>query len=312
MSGIELYVEPRKVMTWTEFKKEKPPYSIALDGFVNAPTKRDANGPYANFDHHAKVDRHATRSTSDQLSLEINMGLFDTFRKDGIPTANVYVNDPDEDTCLAFWLLQNHERVRGHAEPNINRIVYCEDRLDCTAGGYPFGDIEMRRKMAWVFEPYNRARFEGKLPQMDAATMKTLMEAVSARITKHTLDKGEELGLEGQYEKIGGGPVWSMVKETGPASRLAMFKEGITAYTAVVAEKPDESFVYVLGRSSVWIPFDIPKLYKVLNEIEADIVTERNMWGGSDTIGGSPRMTGSRLKPEEFQKIINDILEKKK
>jgi len=149
-----------------------------------------------------------------------------------------------------------------------------------------------------------------KLGQLSNATQ--IMEAVLARITSYTLNQGEEIGLEGQYEKIGGGPVWSLVKETGPASRLAMFKDGVNAYAALVAEKPDGSFVYVLGRGSVWVPFDIPKLFKTLNEIEADIITEGNMWGGSDTIGGSPRMTGSRLKPEELQKIINDTLGAKK
>ena len=49
-----------------------------------------------------------------------------------------------------------------------------------------------------------------------------------------------------------------------------------------------------------------------LEMAEAEIVTSGNMWGGSDTIGGSPRQTGSRLKPEELQKIINDTLEAKK
>ncbi|HLC71450.1 MAG TPA: hypothetical protein VJI32_05560, partial [Candidatus Nanoarchaeia archaeon] len=140
--AIELHVEPRKVYTWSEFVGAKPPYSIALDGFVNAPTQRNPRGPYANFDHHSGVDRLATRSTSEQVHMEINMGLFDTFRMNGVPTAHVHVNDPDEDTCLAWWLLKNNEQVRGHANPRINRLVYCEDRLDCTAGAYPFGDIK--------------------------------------------------------------------------------------------------------------------------------------------------------------------------
>ena len=212
---IQLYVEPRKVYTWKQFCEEKPPYSIALDGFVDDATRRDSKGPYANFDHHSKIDRIVARSTSDQVHMEINLGLFETFRKDGIPNANVFVNDPDEDTCLAYWLLKHHEEVRDHANPKINRLVYCEDRLDATAGAYPFGETSMRRKMAWIFEPYNEARFKGKLHDLDANGMRTIIEATSARISEHVFNEGGEIGLEGHYDRIGGNNKWAFVRETG-------------------------------------------------------------------------------------------------
>src|SRR3989344_4598111 len=105
---VNLYVEPRKIYGWSDFKKVKPTHSIALDGIVDAKTQRYPRGPYANFDHHTKSDRLSTRSTSEQVRIEINMGLFNTFKKDGLPYANVFVNDADEDTCLAYWLLKNH------------------------------------------------------------------------------------------------------------------------------------------------------------------------------------------------------------
>ena len=93
--SIDLWVEPGRVYSWDEFRLEKPPFSIALDGVVGEPTKRDYFGPYANFDHHLGVDRTSTRSTSEQVYIEINLGLFEQFRKNGIPYANVFVNDPD-------------------------------------------------------------------------------------------------------------------------------------------------------------------------------------------------------------------------
>ena len=33
---ITLHIEPRRVYTWEEFVAQKPPYSIALDGFVES------------------------------------------------------------------------------------------------------------------------------------------------------------------------------------------------------------------------------------------------------------------------------------
>lgn len=303
--AIKLIAEPRKTYSWAEFKRSKPRFSIALDGIVSAKTMRDPNGPYANFDHHKEVDRNATRSTSDQVHLEINMGLYDTFRENGIPTANVYINDPDEDTCLAWWLLKNHDRVVDHAEPGINRLVYCEDRLDTTGGGYPFGETNMRRKMAWTFEPYLIARFDGRVATMDSGEMTNVVEAVENRLTEHVNGSGGEIALEGHYERIGGGKGWALTKETGPASRMAMYNEGVKAFVAQVADKGDGSYVYTIGRNSVWTPFRLDKIYRVLNDAESDIVNDDNKWGGSDTIGGSPRNTGSRLTPEQVQDIIN-------
>jgi hypothetical protein len=252
----------------------------------------------------------ATRSTSEQVHVEIKLGLFDTFRKDGVPEAHIYVNDPDEDTCLAWWLLKNNDQVRKYPDPRINRLVYCEDRLDSTAGAYPFGDTSMRRKMAWIFQPYYGARFDGRVAQMEEAEMRQIIESVEERIDRYVLDESGELSLKGNYEIIGGGAGWTFTRETGPASRMAMYNDGITAFAALVVEKSDGSFVYTLGRRSVWTPFDLQKLYVRLNQEESRLVTDGNRWDGSDTIGGSPRETGSRLSPERLQKIINAAVSK--
>jgi hypothetical protein len=306
--AIDLNIEPGKIYGWSDFKKQKPRYSIALDGLVDFATVRDPEGPYANFDHHSKTDRLSTRSTSEQVHMEIKLGLFDIFRRNGVAEAHIYINDTDEDVCLACWLLKNNERVRSVSDPRVNRLVYCEDRLDCTAGAYPLGDTSMRRKMAWIFQPYHEARFKGRDARIEEPEMKSIIESVEDRITRHVLGDDSELGLEGCYEKIGGGPGWIFTRETGPASRIAMYNDGITAFAALVAERQDGSYVYTLGRRSVWTRFILRKLYCVLNKAETGIVTAGNKWGGSDTIGGSPRETGSRLPPSKLQEIINYAL----
>ena len=306
--GIDLNIEPRRVYSWSDFRRQKPPYSIALDGFVDSSTTRDPEGPHANFDHHSRVDRLSTRSASEQVHIEIKLGLFDTFRKSGVPEAHVCVNDPDEDACLAWWLLKNNEKVEKRSDPRINRLVYSEDRLDCTAGAYPFGDTSMRRKMAWIFQPYNEARFSGEIARMEQAEMRIIIESVEDRINRYVLGERGEVPLKGHYERIGGGSVWALTRETGPASRMAMYNDGITAFAALVTGKNDGSYVYTLGRRSVWTPFNLQELYSRLNAEEAAIVNDQNRWGGSDTVGGSPRETGSRLSPERLEEIINSVI----
>ncbi|MSR85849.1 hypothetical protein EXS74_00470 [Candidatus Woesearchaeota archaeon] len=305
--AIGLFVEPGVVYSWRDFKKFKAPFSIALDGFVNAPTRRDHRGPYANYDHHSGVDRIATRSTSDQVHMEINLNLFDRFRKDGVPTTQIFVNDPDEDTCLASWELMHFEQIRGHANPKINRLVYVEDRLDCTAGAYPFGDITMRRKMAWIFDPYTRARFEGRLSGLNAQGMKTIMESVHARIDKYVIDDAQESVLEGEYKRVGGGKSWALVKENGPAARMSLYNDGINAFVSFF-DNGNGTWRYMYGRRSAWVDFPILRLYPLLNKIDPCGISEGNRHAGSDTIGGSPRKTGSKISPQDLEKILNERL----
>ncbi len=305
---IRVFIEPGITYKWGDFVKKKPPFSIALDGIVDGPTIRQMKGPYLNLDHHSvDVDRVATRSTSDQAHMEINLGLFKTFRKDGIPTANIFVNDIDEDVCIAVWLLQNFERVVNHAEPMINRLVYCEDRLDATAGAYCLGDTTIRRQMAWIFEPYQKARFEGRLRKMGAEEQMSILQTVLNRITSYTMGKGQEIGLDGQFVRIGGGNNWTFVTESGPASRMSMYASGVDAFGVHMGRRPTGTNDYVFGRRSVWIPFDILSLIKHLNKVDKGI-TKTNRWGGSNTVMGSPRETGSSFGPEEIQKVINDYL----
>jgi len=301
---INLHIEPRKTISWETFTKDYPPYSIALDGFVDGPTRRDSKGPYANFDHHSLVDRISTRSTADQVHMEINLGLFETFRKDGIPTANVYVNDVDEDTCLAYWLLVNHEQIGHHAYPNINRLVYCNDRLDCTGGTYPFGDTEFLRTMAWIFEPYRSVRQNAAYGQFDQSLMEAILASVGSRICDYCMGKAGQCSINKHFEVLNSFNGWSFVKETSTSSRMFMFASGVNAFLSDRGHG-----IYVLGRKSTWINFPLDKIYEALNNRDENI-TEANRWGGSNTIGGSPRETGSTLPPEAICGIINGILNK--
>ncbi len=296
-----------KVISWQEFLNNYPPYSIALDGFVSAPPMRDPEGPRANYDHHKGVDRISTRSTSDQVYMEINLGLFQAFRKDGKPLAKLFINDCDEDTCLAVWLLKNHERVVGHGEPNINRLVFCEDRLDCTAGSYPFKDMETLRKMQWIFQPYQAARSEGRLNNLTPQALLAIVEAVGQRITAYSLGNAESLSLDGSFRTIGGGPGWSFVEKTGPNSRMHMTSSGINAYAMKISEGR-----YSIGRVSEWIPFPLEKIFELLNLAEPPgLIDANNHWGGSNTIGGSPRRTGSKLSDKQIEAIVTETMSRK-
>ena len=77
---INLYVEPRIILTWDEFRQQKQQFSVALDGYISDKPLFDSSGPYANFNHHEFVDRLSTRSTAGQVHIAVKMGLFQTFQ----------------------------------------------------------------------------------------------------------------------------------------------------------------------------------------------------------------------------------------
>ena len=305
---IRLHVEPRLSKTWAEFLVENPPYSIALDGYVRDAPRYSPAGPHANFDHHAGVDRLSTRSTCMQVFMAMTLGFFDAYMRDGEPHAHVWVNDPDQDTCLAVWQLLNPELIRNMSVSRpLGRLLITEDILDCTGGAYPANpDSEEMRQQAWVFEPYFEARKAGELAMMDAEEMEAVIVAVCGRISAHTTGEGKEITLDTAYDEIGGGPGWMLMVERGQHARTELFGEGVRAFISV-RDNGDGSWTYSIGRMSPFVRFPLEELYELLTAAE-QLPPDAPGWGGSNTIGGSPREGGSRLPPAEVERLVNEHL----
>lgn len=291
-------------LSWEEFRAETDPYSIALDGYVAEGPAFDPSGPWRNFNHHEGVDRLATRATCGQVLMDLRQGLFDLFRDDDGPRADVYVNDCDEDVCLSWFLLKHHTLATQSINPLLNRLVHMEDALDTTAGAYPFPkDAVVLREMAWVFEPYRQFRLSGGLGRREANQFTSVITDVEHRILSHITGRGEELPLDLRYDVVGGGKGWSLVEEHGSMARTGMFADGIRAFVSV-RDHGDGRYTYTVGRMSHFIDFPIVDLLAALDKAEGG----EDHWGGGNTIGGSPRVTGSRLTPEQVTAIIEDVL----
>lgn len=303
---IELHVEPRTVQAWDEFCDRSPRNSMALDGYVAGPPCFSHRGPYVNFNHHEGVDRLATRSTAAQVLISVKQDLFHTFRRDGAPFAHVFVNDADQDTSLAIWLLRNQERIAGsRSEPLISRLVFCSDMMDATAGAYPFPpDAEIMREMSWIYQPYESSRQTGHLLSLNAIEMETLIEAVGARISAYSLGKGGQVTPDTGYSTMHRGGGWVMVRELGAQARTRLFQDGIKAFVAV-RDRPDGKYTYSIGRMSAFVDFPLDQFYVTLNKAEEIADGDTDRWGGSNMIGGSPRQGGSRLSPDDLARHID-------
>ena len=303
--SVALVVEPDvPPMSWDVFCASRPNYSIALDGYVHGGPQFSLDGPMANFNHHEGVDRLSTRATCAQVLMAIRQGLFSSFRRDGVPTAYVYVNDCDEDVCTAWTLLRHPHLVTSTMNPVLNRLVSMEDMLDSTAGGYPFpADLPALQEMAWIFQPYRLFRSGGGLSKKSPIAFRSVIEDVEARIIKHLTGRGDSIPLDTRYSQIDRvGPV-VIVTEEGAQARTGMFADGIRMFVSV--RPGDHSTTYTIGKMSKFEPLDLDVLTRRLNEAEG-CTTDR--WGGADIIIGSPRVGGSKLTLGQIKDLIGATL----
>lgn len=310
MSNIKLCMRPKdRPLSWEEFCQRSGPYSMALDGYVVAGPRFDETGPRINLDHHTEVDRLATRATCAQVFLALCQGLYSCFRDENGPRAEVYVNDCDEDVCMSWFLLKYAAEPDHVMNPLLCRLVGMVDVLDTTGGAYPFPpDLPVLEELAWIFEPYRQFRLSGELARREPEAFSRVVEAVEQRIDTHVQGDGKRLPLDTRYNRLGGGSQWALIQELGAQARTGLLADGIQAYVAV-NRRLDGRWNYTVGRMSTFIPFDVPAILRKLNEVEG---SNGDSWGGSNTIGGSPRIHGSRLPPDEVARVVNEVIAQRK
>ncbi len=311
-----LVICPGKTITRAEFLTH-PAYAIALDGYVNTEPflHVDAHGgPYRNFNHHEVVDRSCTNATCEQVRKAILLGLYDLFTDHGNKCATLYVNDCDQDVCLSTWLLLNPDRA---AEPLVRQLSQIEDLMDGSSGTFPMPhDRTLLSQIRWVFDPYDRSR--GRL-QLTTAEMQSIIEDVHHRIDRFVVGKASEIALNGTYalrtdRDISHARYW-FVETASADARLQMVTNGCKAAVELLGEAGDKGvkrYKYTLWRRSEYVAwFPIPDLLAGLNARErarsSEVVTECGTWGGSTTVGGSPRSLGSILTPAEVDAEVRRI-----
>jgi hypothetical protein len=309
MMSVELHIEPgRPPGDWEWFLAARPAGSIALDGYLNEPPRFEPVGPYMNIDHHSKVDRMSTLSTAQQVLRNIRMGMTKAFAdENGQFRADVWVNDCDEDVCTSWFLLNHVELSRNGSAPNLNRFVEVAGTLDATSGAFPYDpNLTILEELAWIFEPYSQFRISGEMSQRDERRYRSVIDDVEARIQRHLMGRGDRVKLDTRHEVLGGGKGWAMIKPIGKDGRIGALMEGIDAYVSVQELAETGKYHYSVGRRSAFIPFDVPGILNLLNDAEGN---QEDPWGGSDIIGGSPRLGDSRLTPREVEALINDRFE---
>lgn len=308
---IELIIEPRKVKTWEDFCKENPNYSIAIDGYVCAPSKEDNKGLRLNLNDHEGTNGLTILSTSAQAWIRIKLGLFERFKKDGEETAYIYMNDIDQDASLSAILLKDHKKfLETEREPLIEQLVDIENRLDITAGTYPFNpDSEIMQNIAWIFQPYTDSRRLGYIETMNASSMKNLVEKISERIDAYSLGRANRIKISTDYEILLKEKGWALVYERGENSKMKLSTDGIKSFVSI-RKLSEDIHIYSIFNMIPLTSLSAKEFYEKLNHAEGIFTENGNQWGGGSFKGGSPREIGSKIKPKDFVKLINSLIDK--
>jgi hypothetical protein len=308
---FKIKVLPRQSLTWEEFINSYPVNSIALDGVVSGGPRYDSETRHANFDHHDGVNREATMCTAMQVYMAIKGGIITAFSED---TINVIINDTDQDTSFAVWLLINYKFFEGiGSSPIINRLLDITNKLDTTGGAYP---LNLRDRIImqhnWVFSPYTHLRKSGQLAVADENVLLDNLEAILARLDKAHMGEAGLEELDGRYKILYETDLYKIIDEVGGNdARYILFGLGLKAFISIVAHKKDGNMVVSIGKRSQYIPFPVEKLYSAFNEAEG-LSDKNGGWGGSGIVGGSPRKTGTKLTWEQLRDIADDVIAKEK
>ncbi|HEU0030312.1 MAG TPA: hypothetical protein VFQ53_06765 [Kofleriaceae bacterium] len=304
--AIELVVRPGPALSREQFLATHEPYSVALDGYVYGEPWLyvGPDGPYRNFNHHETVDRSCTSATCEQARRAVILGFYDLFRRGGTRTAKLFVNDCDQDVCLASWILMNPDRA---TEPLVRIISQIVDLLDMSAGVFPMPhERDLLGEIRWVFDPYLRAR--PNLSSMTGDVMREVIRDVHHRMDRFVIGRGETVPIIGEYTSIGGGPGWLFAEVTHQSAREKMAASGVRAAVELFGRN-GERYLYSLWRRSEYVVgFPVRDILAALNVAEGFQPIDPTGWGGAETVGGSPRHRGSALAPKQVEAIVNEVV----
>lgn len=306
---VRIVIDPNvKPMDFDKFCQTHPPRSIAGDGYCKSGPMYRAEGPYRNFNHHDETSRDDTLVSCAQGLVAVRKGLYDRFCVNGVPDATLFINDIDPDASTLAIILKYPYLMQGVMNPLINRMVDMIHHLDMSGGLWPFPEnLPSLEVTNWVFDPYWRHRMSGELQKKDAKTFMSVFEDIEHRFFEYLAGRAKSKPLDLDYDELGGGPGWTMVREIGAQARIRMLGKGIRAFVSV-RNGQDGRWIYTICRYADYTPFPIEEICAELNKDEEP----ENQFGGGNIVIGNAYGQGSVRSPDAIQQCINAVMSRKK
>jgi len=291
---------------------------ILLDGAGTFGPLLDNKRRLYNLDHHQECERTFTLATCEQALLMVTSGL-----ELGEGDWRVFANEPDLDTVLALWCLLNHARLkdlRREARDILYPLIRLEGAID--ANGTELAEVcglpkvvyeKVRRILEELLEREQSVKGGGDWQTLDLEAYTAEMLGAIDRLIYSVEDFRGYASIEevhGHVE-IGERSVAVLCRDdTGIYAVEKLLKERWGEQLGVIALEREPGH-YTLRRASTLSDIDLNDAYSLLNRLDRNVDGRPpgKRWGGSESIGGSPRQGGSAFGPSELLRVLGEAFE---
>jgi hypothetical protein len=309
-------VRVQQGVTWTAAAARRaPPGSIFLDGAASGGPFLDPQRGVYNLDHHDGCVRAFTLATCEQAMVLVRR-IVDLRRRDW----TIYANDADLDTVLAIWVLFNHLRLNAD-DGRARRAVMPLLRLESVIDAHGLGHLELcgavgeplHTAWSWMQELRRRElaiKKQGRWRGADLlAFLADRLRAIDALVyppgTFEDLLEIEELART----RIGGGSVAVACRASEGIYEVERQLRRVHGDRLGLIVLRTDASTYSIRQVDPELPASLDDAYALLNRADpsAGGSGSSNRWGGSSEIGGSPRRSGTRLRPDEVLGICRRV-----
>ena len=315
--NIEVQIKAGLTVSSSAARKSVP-CTIYLDGVAQSEPFMDLEKQIYNFDHHEGCARPFTLATCEQVLVMILKGMNLRGRD-----WKVFANEPDLDTVLSIWLILNHARIQQKELSGLDILIALvrlegiidSHGLEMTAlSGFSSNTLMNLRKII----DYLRAeevdlKSKGIWKENDFSEYTALILHKVDRI----FYKSDELSdLKAVKElarvEIGNNRIAVIVETQLGIYELEPCLERMYGEILALVILKKEEGAYTLRSWDPFMPGDLNAVYNILNFRDPAVRgrSNGNKWGGSADIGGSPRGSGTKLKPKQIAKACRDAFQK--
>ncbi|MDJ0875745.1 MAG: CPBP family intramembrane metalloprotease [Desulfobacterales bacterium] len=314
MPNIAVFVQSGLSFSASTIRKS-PSCRIYLDGVAQCEPFMDLEKHVYNFDHHEGVVRPFTLATCEQVMVMVMKGM-DLRGRDW----KIYANDPDLDTVLAIWLLLNHVRINQKAPDDLKglyTLVRLESLIDAHGlelihlSGLPIDLLNKTRKIIdYLREEEIDLKRHAIWEESDFLEHTAL---VLQKIDRLIYRSDEFLDFQDLKElsrvEIVNNRFAVAVASPQGIYEIEPFLIRLYGENIAIVILQNESGGYTLRRMDHFMPGDLKPIYNKLNFLDPVVRcrNEKNQWGGSGDIGGSPRGVGTQLTPREIAEACRDV-----
>ena len=298
--AVILHVRPGEEQpSFEDFVLNTPESSVALDGYVRGAPQ--IGKTHADFDHHEGVERYQTPSTCLQVLAAIDSG------NDFLESSelNVYVNDHDPDVAFSVWLLHNRAYIpllKPEQRNRLEQVFLAEDRVDVSGGVYA-GDTEpeVLETLAWICDLWCQQRASGA--EASEEDMRAAIASMCGRLSSWVLAGISAVGeVSMEVETIAQLGTVAVIREHHPLARTTLASKGVEVFISVLNPLGTKVTVGTTTPEGD----NLNDLWPLLNSAEKKVGgVAAGQWGGSDSVGGSPRLSGTSLNLATILSVVH-------